>query len=100
MHTELNDQTTELPEPTGLQQIEWLSRNLLVGISANNGSSESTDEGRSWTLRSKPPDGQVEAVDVSGDSWHPATEQGSYTSPRPRHHLAPALVTAGTTPRE
>lgn len=81
VRTELNGQTTGLLEPTGLYHIEWPTPDLLVGITTDNGLYESTDQGRSWTLRSKLPDEQVEAFDVSGDSWHLATSQGIYTSP-------------------
>ena len=81
MRTALNGQTTELSGHTGLYQIEWPTPDLLVGITTNGGLYESTDEGRSWTLRSKLPDKQVEAFDVSGDAWHLATGQGIYTSP-------------------
>ena len=81
LRTDRNGRTTELSEPTGLQQLEWPTPDLLVGISTNGGLYESTDQGRSWTLRSKLPDEQVEAFDVSGDSWHLATSQGIYTPP-------------------
>ena len=80
VRTELDGRTSELLEPTGLYQIEWPTPDLLLGISTNNGLYESTDQGRSWTLRSRLPDEQVEAFDVSGYSWHLATDQGLYTS--------------------
>ena len=81
VRTELNGQPTQLAEPTGLYQIEWPTPDLLVGISTSNGLYESTDQGRSWTLRSQLPDDQIDAFDVSGDSWHLATDQNLYTSP-------------------
>ena len=81
VRTELNGQPTQLAEPTGLYQIEWPTPNLLVGISTSNGLYESTDQGRSWTLRSQLPDDQIDAFDVSSDSWHLATDQNLYTSP-------------------
>ena len=73
--------TAEEAHAEGLRQIEWPTPDLLLGISTNNGLYESTDQGRSWTLRSKLPDEQVAAFDVTGDSWHLATDQGLYTSP-------------------
>ena len=79
--TELNGQTRKLPGPTGLHQIEWPTPGLLVGISTSNGLYEGTDQGRRWTLRSQLPDGRVEAFDVTGGSWHLATDQNLYTSP-------------------
>ena len=81
MRTAPNGQTTKLPGPTGLYQIEWPTPDLLVGISTNNGLYESTDQGRSWTLRSQLPDDQIDAFDVTGDSWHLATGKNIYTSP-------------------
>lgn len=81
LRTDRNGRTTELPEPTGLQQIEWPSPNLLLGISTNGGLYESTDQGRSWTLLSRLPDSQVQAFDTTDDIWHVATDQGLYTSP-------------------
>ena len=75
------DPTSTVLSPAGLVQIEWPTPDLLLGISSNGGLYESTDQGGSWTLRSQLPDDQVHAFDVSGDSWHLATDQGLYTSP-------------------
>lgn len=81
LRTDRDGRTTKLTEPTGLQQIEWPTPNLLLGISSNGGLYESTDQGRSWTLLSRLPDSQVQAFDATGDTWHLATDQGLYISP-------------------
>lgn len=80
IRTGREDRAATLLAPSGLVQVEWPTPDLLVGVTATAGLYESTDAGDSWTLRSRIPDGHVQAFDAGSGSWHLATDQGLYSS--------------------
>lgn len=59
--------------------LDWPTRDLLVGATADGVVYRSSDGGSTWQRIDGPP-GEVQALDVTPDSWHVATSAGIFRS--------------------
>ena len=59
--------------------IDWPSRDLLVGVSADGAIHRSRDGGQSWQTLT-PVGATPEALDITTDVWHVATTAGLFAT--------------------
>ena len=59
--------------------IDWPSRDLLVGVSADGAIHQSRDSGKSWQTLT-PVGATPEALDITTEVWHVATTAGLFTT--------------------